>query len=119
AGVLHGVSHPFREARTIHLSEPLTVSGECVVFSNELFDAQPCVRIVFRGGHWVEMGVEWRGDALVEVELDRPPANAPATSATEGYRFDQPLAAAALAEQIAAQSWSGLFVAFDYGKTLH
>src|SRR5262249_3282681 len=33
------------------------------------------------------------------------------------YVFDAPLAAAALAEQIAAQPWHGLFVACDYGKT--
>ena len=38
--------------------------------------------------------------------------------ATEGYRFDRPLAAAALADEIAGQPWRGLFVAFDYGKTL-
>ena len=39
-------------------------------------------------------------------------------AAAEGYRFDRPLAAAALADEIAGQPWRGLFVAFDYGKTL-
>ena len=43
---------------------------------------------------------------------DRLPSTAP-----EGYRIDMPLAAADLAERIAALPWSGLFLAFDYGKS--
>ena len=42
---------------------------------------------------------------------ERLPAAAP-----EGYRIDLPLAAAELAGRIAALPWTGLFVAFDYGK---
>src|SRR4051812_23200674 len=44
SGVLAGVTHPFAAARTFRLGEPMDISGECVVFSNELFDAQPCLR---------------------------------------------------------------------------
>jgi SAM-dependent MidA family methyltransferase len=96
-----------------------------VVFSNELFDAQPFHRFVFRRGAWRERGVALRDDALVEVELAEMtpasiPINAPegpAPSPVEGYCIDAPLEAATLAGQIAAQPWSGLFLAFDYGKT--
>jgi SAM-dependent MidA family methyltransferase len=116
-GILTGVTHPFLAVKTQHLGDTLSLSGECVVFSNELFDAQPCTRSVFRGGRWVELGVELRGDALQEVELETPPPSVP-PDATEGYHFDQPHAAAALAGAIAGQPWQGLFVAFDYGKTL-
>jgi SAM-dependent MidA family methyltransferase len=113
-GVLAGVAHPFGATRTIQLGEPIAIEGRCVVFSNELFDAQPCVRTVFRDGRWRELGVRLEGDRLVEVELPSE-LNWPGS---EGYHFDQPIAAAALAEAIAKQPWTGLFVAVDYGKTL-
>lgn len=117
-GILAGVTHPFLGVKMLHVGDPLSLAGECVVFSNELFDAQPCTRSVFRGGRWVELGVELRGDVLLEVELETTPPSVP-EGTTEGYHFDQPHAAAALAGSIAAQPWRGLFVAFDYGKTLH
>ena len=112
--VLAGVSHPFKRVRTLRVGEPLAIEGECVVFSNELFDAQPCVRTVYRNACWHEIGVQLEGERLVEVAW---PTDA-GESAAEGYRFDRPLAAALLAGDIAAQPWRGLFVAFDYGKTL-
>ena len=48
----------------------------------------------------------------VQAVRDRLPAFAP-----DGYRIDLPLGAAGLAAQIAAMPWTGLFVAFDYGKS--
>lgn len=116
-GILTGVTHPFADVRVVRLGEPISLSGQSIVFSNELFDAQPCVRSVFRDGRWLELGVELQQDSLVDVEFAAPPAFHPA-SATEGYHFDQPLAATELARKIAEQPWRGLFVAFDYGKTL-
>ena len=112
--VLTGVSHPFAAARTLRVGEPLDLAGDCVVFSNELFDAQPCVRTVFRQGRWWEIGVRVAGDSLVEVllpcERDWP--------GEENYHVDEPRAAAKLAESLAAQPWRGLFLAFDYGKMI-
>lgn len=117
--VLAGVAHPFRDVCTLRVGETLALSGPCVVFSNELLDAQPCTSTVFRDGDWREIGVRLQDGRLREVEL--PVAarfrDAPATSA-EGYRFDRSDAAAALVEALAAQNWTGLFVAIDYGKTL-
>jgi SAM-dependent MidA family methyltransferase len=117
AGVLGGVAHPFRQVQTIRRGDPIALSGECVVFSNELFDAQPCLRHVVRRGRWWELGVALRDDTLVEVELDSDVVREPSVRAPEGYHFDQPLAAAALADEIAVQQWRGLFIAIDYGKT--
>lgn len=114
AGVLAGVAHPFAKATTLRLGEPLTLAGDCVVFSNELFDAQPCARTVFRAGAWRELGVREREGQLVETELG---VFADPLPAPEGYLLDRPLAAAQLAGDLAAQPWRGLFVAFDYGKT--
>lgn len=117
AGILAGVRHPFGATRVIRLTDQLELSGRCVVFSNELFDAQPFHRYVFRRGTWRELGVSLRGNGLTEVEMSvLSPAPLP-SSASENQIFDAPLAAAKLARQIAAQPWRGLFVACDYGRS--
>ena len=127
-GVLAGVTHSFREVRNIRLGDETRIEGNCVVFSNELFDAQPFHRLIYRDGTWRELGVALTSlagqpDRLIEVELpgltsavsalhDRLPAEA-----EDGYRLDLPLAAEALCARLARPGWSGLFAAFDYGKT--
>jgi len=116
-GVLASAAHPFRTTRTIGVGEPVELAGPCVVFSNELFDAQPFHRFVFRRGAWRELGVALRGGALAEVELPAATSAPLPATAPEGYVLDAPLAAAALAERIAAQPWTGLFLACDYGKS--
>lgn len=122
-GVLAGVAHTFREVRALHLGEPLAPSGDCVVFSNELFDAQPFHRVVFRDGAWRELGVAADSGHLVEVELPTLSPQVEAfrrslpSTAPEGYRLDLPLAAVELCRQITQAPWRGAFIAFDYGKT--
>lgn len=117
AGILRGVAHPFAGTRVIRIGEPIELSGPCVVFSNELFDAQPFRRFVFRGTRWRELGVALANGALVETELDAPSPPLLPTRAPDGYIIDAPLAAAELACSLAAQPWSGLFLACDYGKS--
>lgn len=117
-GVLAGVRHPFAEVRTVRIGETPALAGRCVVFSNELFDAQPFRRFVFRRGGWRELGVRALAGARlaeVEVESDVPACLPP--QRPEGYRIDAPFAAAALAGRIASAEWTGLFLAFDYGKS--
>ena len=118
SGVLSGVNLEFGAARTIRIGEPITLTDKCVVFSNELFDAQPFRRFEFTAGTWRELGVQLLNGMLQQITLEAAtlPSVLP-TNASEGYRIDLPLAAVTLAEQIAAQPWTGLFVAFDYGKT--
>jgi len=133
-GVLHSLAHPFAAARTISLGQPILLSAEndapLIVFSNELFDAQPCRRFVWRdvsnaqrgthafGTGWCETYVRAENGTLSEVEhpLERVPKFLPKT-ASNGYRIDAPIDAKALLDQIAQQRWHGLFLAFDYGKT--
>lgn len=120
AGILTGVAHPFAAARTVRAGEPIALRGRCIVFSNELFDAQPCTRTFVRDGQWREQGVQLADGALTAIELPAPPPTGPGfpSPAVEGYCFDQSLAASALAASLADQPWTGLFVAFDYGKSL-
>ncbi|MFT3870042.1 MAG: SAM-dependent methyltransferase [Nibricoccus sp.] len=134
AGILAGAQHSFGATRNIRIGETVALSGRCVVFSNELFDAQPFRRLQFQGGSWYEMGVQLLSGELREIALAPVAAltspsslSAPGaiaslfstlpTVAPEGYRIDLPLASVALAEQISAQPWTGLFLAFDYGKS--
>ena len=122
-GALANILHPFREYRTFAFGQPLNFSGPCVVFSNELFDAQPFHSVAYRDGRWRELGVAYRSGQLVEVELPQPTAEVAAIierlprESAEGYRVDLPLCAVSLFQHIAAQPWSGLFLAFDYGKS--
>jgi SAM-dependent MidA family methyltransferase len=114
--VLAGVKHPFAAARTVRVGEQMEINGRCVVFSNELFDAQPLRRFVRRGDGWRELGVELSDAGLREVELAASTEQWLPADAPEGYIFDAPRAAANMASAIASQPWTGLFVAFDYGK---
>ena len=118
-GVLGATPHPFRSVRLVGVGEPLHLQGPSIVFSNELFDAQPFRRFRYRGGAWREIGVAVDGALPAEVELG-PEADLPKVlppSAPEGYVIDAPLAAASLVRTIAAHPWTGLFLAFDYGKS--
>lgn len=128
-GVLEGVETRFASCTRIgvdragHLAEDLgqlAGKGRLVVFSNELFDAQPVERWVKTAEGWREAGVAPGRDGLRWVLLETP---APgwldqdplAAQAPEGYLLDAPRASAELLGQLAASPWEGLFVAFDYG----
>jgi SAM-dependent MidA family methyltransferase len=119
-GVLQEVAHGFGGNRVVRVGEEAELAGPCVVFSNELFDAQPFRRFLGRAGRWVELGValDAATGGLVEVELG--PVSEPwlPMEVPEGCLFDAPRAAAELAGRLAAPGWRGLFIAFDYGKSL-
>ncbi len=121
-GILRGQKHPFASYQTISLGQPFTLPPKCVVFSNELFDAQPFHRVVWRGGQWKELGVLIHGRHLREVEL---PAFTPELAAAadrlpktaeENYHIDLPIRTVPILDLIIGQPWKGLFIAFDYGK---
>jgi SAM-dependent MidA family methyltransferase len=117
AGILSGIAHPFRSQRQMKIGEPAGLKGKLIVFSNELFDAQPLRRFRYRDGAWRELGVSIDGDALSETEIAGTGIPQLPESAVEGYVLDAPVAAGDLAGSIAAQPWEGLFLAFDYGKS--
>ena len=118
--VLDQIEHPFARIQPISVGEPLDISGPCIVFSNELFDAQPCARFVQTASGWAEIGVKNDQGRLVEVQ--RPIAEAAPDLPSHlpvGYHLDLPLTATRLTRQIAKLPWFGLFCAFDYGKSWH
>ena len=122
-GALKDVAHPFKEYRTISFGQPITLPPRCVAFSNELFDAQPFHRVVFRRGAWRELGVALQDGELREVELAAfcpelaAAANRLPKSAPEDYHIDMPLRTETILKPMADQKWTGLFLAFDYGKS--
>ena len=113
----------FHSRQALALGDSLELKGQLAVFSNELFDAQPFRQIRYHSGQWVEYGVQISPDGLGWRARPEPSAEAapwlerlPA-SAAEGYTVDLPTGAARLVRQLLAQDWTGVFIAFDYGKS--
>ena len=114
---------PFKEVVRIGPADEIHIEGPSVVFSNELFDAQPFHRLLYIDGEWKELGVDCSGSELKETvlpELSNEVFNIrhdlPLES-QEGYSLDLPLATRPLLKQLTDQDWHGLFVTLDYGKT--
>ncbi|MDA0346418.1 MAG: SAM-dependent methyltransferase [Verrucomicrobia bacterium] len=116
------VECPFRDNLRFGPNDELNFTGNCIVFSNELFDAQPFHRIVYLEESWKELGVDVSDKQLSEIILsalspevddfeNQLPIHAP-----EGYIIDLPLATKSLAATILNLNWNGLFIALDYGK---
>ncbi len=124
SATLDDVEHSFADVRVLRLGDPLTVSGNVVVFANEWLDAQPFRRFrrdAERG--WVERGVSIDKDGTLK-ETDLPekvfadlhptlPEQAPA-----GYLLDLPVGAADALSALVSQPWTGLFLTLDYGLPL-
>jgi SAM-dependent MidA family methyltransferase len=116
--VLDRVDHPFDDVKLVGIGDNLPLTGRAVVFSNELFDAQPYRRFRRAENGWEELG------AIVTTDGIEPEVRALSVAPSElpdhtpaGYHIDLPTEARALGATIAAQPWNGLFVAFDYGKS--
>ena len=107
---------PFREHHLFRPGNSIQIPDKAVVFSNELFDAQPFKRYIKTDSGWKETGVAVTGDQLsyCMMEPTEIPDGLP-DAAPEGYRIDWPLHAHRLLDEICSQKWEGLFLAFDYG----
>ncbi len=114
---------PFKEIIRIGPTDPINITGQCIVFSNELFDAQPFHRLLYINGQWRELGVDCSGPKLKDCVLDELSDEVHSfrhqlpLEAEEGYSLDLPLATRPLLQQLTAGKWEGLFIALDYGKT--
>ncbi len=123
-----GVTLPFGGYQRVGFGEAMTLPPRAVVVANELLDAQPCVRLVFYGGRWRELGVAMGpgggpSAGLVEVMLPEPSNDAQAVIerlpklAPEGYHFDYAWQAEVLLASLVQQPWEGVWLCLDYGKT--
>lgn len=116
----------FRECRVAGVGAAFPrLEGPWIVFANEVLDAQPFVRLVFRSGEWREVFVAPAGEGeadLCEVEdavasadgrraVDLLPPEAP-----EGYRFDLSVEAEDRLGEWLAGPWTGSFLTLDYGS---
>jgi len=114
----------FSDYQILRLGEPLKIPQHAVVYSNELFDAQPFHRWVAREGSWRPIHLELSGSFLQEIEGDAPLNESEAEAwkllppAPEfEYHLDLSTAATRLLQMLCSQTWEGLFLAFDYGMT--
>lgn len=122
-GLLPEAMTGFREFRVVRLGEETDLPSRAIVFSNELYDAQPFHRVVRRGGRWIEAGVALREGSLVWSDLESVSRDLAdridplPTDAPEASIIDLPIAAASLLGTQVAGQWEGLLIAADYGKS--
>ncbi len=116
---------PFKSVSTIGIGQNFEIPEQAIVFSNELFDAQPFRQIRFDGSHWVEYGVKLEDEQFTWAP--RPQASEEAAFYIEklpldfppSYTIDLPTGSLSIARTLLDKKWYGAFVAFDYGKTWH
>lgn len=114
----------FAETRVCRVGMSPDFPARAVLVANELLDAQPFHRFVFRAGHWRELGVRVDGPELTVEPLPAfasPGAAEFAASlpaAAEGWVIDAPLAAEELLARLLAGHWQGAVILLDYGKTI-
>ncbi len=123
AALLASADSPFRSCQARHAGEDLTLLGQLVVFSNELFDAQAFRQLRFDGTRWLEYGIRFEDETLSWTP--RPTVSQEASPYVRqlrpdppaGYTLDLPTGSRQLAHRLLGQKWHGAFIAFDYGKT--
>lgn len=117
----------FAETKTFRLGETIEIPEKSVVFANELLDAQPFHRLVFKEGKWREIGVfrsrdgEWLETVLPEISTDalaRFISEALPQQIDEDWHLDIALDAEMLLQKILAGNWHGAMIFPDYGKRL-
>lgn len=113
----------FASFRQLRPGDKSDLPGKCILFANELLDAQPFTRVVWRQRKWREMAVDWQKEAFVWKLLDTSDEVVAARLAqlppgkSEGYIIDLPTGAEALLTQLVAPSWTGGLIFFDYGTS--
>jgi SAM-dependent MidA family methyltransferase len=122
--IWEGIQLPAEALKFIRLGDKLDIANSSIVYSNELFDAQPFQRWIATGGAWKPIHLKFEANSVSEsvydgvrsAEEERVTKLLPVAPAFE-YHLDLSLAAVDLLEEIVAQDWKGLFVAIDYGMS--
>jgi len=119
--LLANVDHPFKEGLVFRVDDEINIPERAVVFSNELLDAQPFFRLVYKDSFWRERAICLKEGSLEEIMLDeaspelRPFIEMLPKQSVEGYQLDIPYYAETLFDKITQQAWNGLLMFFDYG----
>lgn len=119
---LMGEEDGFLALKTFSFNAPVSLEGPCIVFANEVLDAQPFYRLCYIKGAWHEVAVTLKEGALREVLS--PPFSKELTILVdqlpkphqEGYILDVPLGAEHFLLQWVREPWEGLLLLLDYGK---
>jgi SAM-dependent MidA family methyltransferase len=116
---------PFASYRQLRLGDGLILpKGPLILYSNELFDAQPFYRWFATGGKWHPIHLQCREGQLREV-LGKAPLDEAEARCAAGlpcppefdYHLDVSTAAVDLLRGLCEQPWQGVFLAFDYGTS--
>ncbi len=114
----------FASFRQFGWGDKPVLHGKCILFANELLDAQPFTRVVWRQRKWREMAVDWQKESFVWKLLDSPAEASMAArlaqlppGKSEGYIIDLPTGAECLLTQLVAPAWTGGLLFFDYGTS--
>lgn len=110
------LSAGFADYQPIRPGDSLDLPPRCVLFSNEVLDAQPFRRLVRETACWQELGVRVQTDRLAWERLEAvglPPGLPDDLPA--GTLLDWPEGAHRLVREAARKPWAGLWLAFDYG----
>lgn len=121
AGIFGNLKKNFKDHQLVRPNQLIDIPPKAVVFSNELFDAQPFRRFQFTEDRWLEAFVRpvLSSEDIPQYECvydapSSPIPNLPQNS-SPGYIIDWPSGAHQLLQSICEKSWEGLFIAFDYG----
>ena len=114
---------PFANYRILRLGDAFEFPEKAVIYSNELFDAQPFFRWLAVDGQWKPIHLKVKDGSIYEL-LGNGPLTDRESEAAEmlpkapdfEYHMDLSTAALELCKIICDNSWTGLFLAFDYGK---
>jgi NADH dehydrogenase [ubiquinone] 1 alpha subcomplex assembly factor 7 len=99
------------------LSEEGTMFG--VVVANELLDAVPFRRLVFRSAEWRELGVRWTGARWEWAESEGPASipGDPLPPAAEGTQYELLERAEGYVREVADYLGEGVAIFLDFGAT--
>jgi len=123
-GIFADIPSDFGDCPAFPLGQALKLDRPTVLVANEILDAQPFHRLIFRAGKWRELGVEHREEGLREVERDEvsEPVNRYLSESlpqqtSPGYHLDISLEAEVLLNRWIADDRVRAVILIDYGKS--
>lgn len=113
----------FKKCASCTVKDSFTVDNPVILFSNELFDAQPFSRLIYKDKRWHERGITVKQESLADCLLPIPSTelmpyiNRLPKEHIEGYCLDISPQADKLLDQL-TKNMQGLLLIFDYGYSL-